>query len=405
MNITQWPADNVERRAVVDLIPYERNARTHSPEQVDQIAASMQEWGWTVPILVDEDGQIIAGHGRLAAARNLDIEEVPVMVASGWTDAQKKAYSIADNQLALNAGWDMDMLTLEFKDLKEWGFDGELTGFPTIDDLLADRTDGLTDPDDVPEADPISEVGDVWELGKHRLMCGDSTSKQDVDALLEGAIPHLMVTDPPYGVSYDPDWRNVAERANGTPFGASAVGTVDNDDRADWREAWALFPGDVAYVWHAGNKAHVSAASIEAAGFAIRAQIIWCKNNIVIGRGHYHGKHEPCWYAVREGKTGHWNGDRKQSTVWMIDKPMKSETGHSTQKPVECMRKPVINNSKANDAVYDPFMGSGTTIIACEMEARVCYGMELNPEYVDIAVKRWEQFTGREAVRHEAARS
>ena len=402
MNLTHWPADNVERRAVADLIPYERNARTHSPEQVNQIAESMREWGWTVPILVDEGGQIIAGHGRLAAARKLDLDDVPVMVAKGWSDAQKKAYSIADNQLALNAGWDMDLLHLEFKDLQEWGFDGDLTGFPGIDDLLANRTEGLVDPDDIPEAECISEVGDVWELGRHRLMCGDATSKQDVDTLLDGAAPHLMVTDPPYGVEYDAKWRTNAGLQK-----TGAHGKVSNDDRADWREAWALFPGDVAYCWSPpGTDQFQHYQSLVAAGFDIRMQIIWAKSRLVIGRGHYHVQHEPCWYAVRDGKTGHWQGSRKESTVWQIDKPMKSETGHSTQKPVECMRKPVMNNSSANDAVYDPFMGSGTTIIACEMEARICFGMELNPEYVDIAVKRWEQFTGREAVRHgKAARS
>ena len=176
-----------------------------------------------------------------------------------------------------------------------------------------------------------------------------------------------------------------------------------NDDRSDWREAWALFPGDVAYIWHSGNKAHVVAESIEAAGFDIRAQIIWAKSQFVIGRGHYHPHHEPCWYAVRtkQGATGHWQGDRKQSTLWQIDKPRKSETGHSTQKPVECMKRPIENNSSPGQAVYEPFSGSGTTIIAAEMTGRTCHAIELNPAYIDVAVKRWEQFTGQKATREE----
>lgn len=191
-------------------------------------------------------------------------------------------------------------------------------------------------------------------------------------------------------------------RADGSAVGGRAIGKVRNDDNADWSEAWALFPGDVAYIWHAGNKAHIVASSLNDAGFNIRAQIIWAKNNMVIGRGDYHPKHEPCWYAVRKGKKGHYCGGRKQTTVWDIDKPMKSETGHSTQKPVECMKRPVENNSSPGQAIYEPFSGSGTTIIACEMTARCCYAMELNPSYVDMAIMRWQNFTGEEAV-HEAS--
>ena len=207
-----------------------------------------------------------------------------------------------------------------------------------------------------------------------------------------------MVTDPPYGVEYDADWRNKATRADGSPIGASALGEVLNDDRADWREAWALFPGDVAYVWHAGSRSHVVADSLVACGFNLYSLIVWGKNTLVIGRGHYHPKHEPCWYAVRKGKTGHWQGDRKQTTLWEIDKPQKSETGHSTQKPIECMKRPIENNSKPGDGVYEPFSGSGTTIIAAEQTGRRCYAMELSPNYVDVAVRRWQNFTGKRAV-------
>ena len=399
----RWPADQVERRAVTSLVPYARNARTHSDEQVAQIAASISEWGWTVPVLVDEGGGIIAGHGRVLAAQRLGLAEVPVMVATGWTEAQRRAYVLADNKLALNAGWDTDLLKLELSDLKEVGADLDLIGFSDaeLEVLLAPAgTQGLTDPDETPEppVDPVSGPGDVWQLGRHRIICGDSTDALVVEKLLGDVRPHLMVTDPPYGVEYDADWRNKALRADGTPIAGRAVGKVENDDRADWRDAWALFPGEVAYVWHAGNKAHIVAESLMANDFDIRAQIIWAKNNIVIGRGHYHPKHEPCWYAVRKGGTGHWGGDRKQTTVWDIPKPQKSETGHSTQKPVECMKRPIENNSSPGQAVYEPFSGSGTTIIACEMTGRHCYAIELNPAYVDVAVKRWQEFTGQQAV-------
>lgn len=407
---SEWPAANVEMRAISGLVPYARNSRTHSPEQIAQIAASMREWGWTNPVLVDEQDTIIAGHGRVLAAQKLGIEQAPVMVARGWSDAQKRAYVIADNKLALNAGWDMDKLAVEIGDLSGMGFDLNLTGFSAdeLGKMVPGGTDGLTDPDDVPEAPAraVTVPGDTWILGKHRLRCGDSTSATDVEALLAGVSPHLMVTDPPYGVEYEAGWRNEAMPHKNDPTrwkdgSGSPTGSVLNDDKADWREAWALFPGDVAYVWHAGNMAHTVADSLLACGLHIRAQIIWAKSQFVIGRGDYHPQHEPCWYAVRKGKTGHYDGGRKQSTLWQIEKPRKSETGHSTQKPVECMKRPIENNSSPGQAVYEPFSGSGTTIIAGEMTGRCIYAMELNPAYVDVAVKRWQDFTGQKAV-HEA---
>jgi DNA modification methylase len=399
---TVWPADKVERRAVASLVPYARNARTHSPDQVDQIAASIREFGWTIPVLVDEEGTLIAGHGRVMAAKKLGISEVPVMVAEGWSEAQRKAYVLADNKLALNAGWDNELLRVELEGLKELDFDISLTGFSgdELVSILADKTDGLTDPDQTPEPplEPVSVLGDVWLLGKHRIVCGSSTEVDSVDKALNGVKPHLMVTDPPYGVEYDADWRNKAMRADGSKVGGRAVGKVLNDDKADWREAWALFPGDVAYVWHAGLYAGSVAESLTVCDFGLRSQIIWAKSNFAIGRGDYHWHHEPCWYAVRNGKNGHYDGGRKQSTLWQIDKPQKSETGHSTQKPVECMKRPIENNSSPGQAVYEPFSGSGTTIIAAEMTGRCCHAIELNPAYVDVAVTRWQDFTGNEAV-------
>jgi DNA modification methylase len=413
--VTQWPADKVERRAVATLVPYARNARTHSQAQIDQIAASIREWGWTVPVLVDEEGGIIAGHGRVLAAQKLGISDVPVMVAAGWSEAQRRAYVLADNKLALNATWDDANLEIELGDLKGLGFDLSLSGFSDeeLSNLLAGATIGLTDPDEAPEppAIPVTDLGDVWLLGRHRLVCGDCTDPLVVDKALGGVKPHLMVTDPPYGVEYDAAWRNEAGRSvNGTTqriasgkviklIGSRAIGKVLNDDRADWRDAWSLFPGDVAYVWHGAMMVTESRDALASAGFEMRAQIIWAKNNFAISRGHYHFRHEPCWYAVRKGSTGHWRGGHNQTSVWDIDKPQKSETGHSTQKPVECMKRPIENNSSPGQAVYDPFVGSGTTIIAAEMTGRACHAIELNPAYVDVAVKRWENFMGNRAVR------
>lgn len=391
----QWPADTVERRSVASLVPYARNARTHSLEQIDQIAASIREWGWTVPVLVDEQGGIIAGHGRVLAAQKLGIADVPAMTAAGWTEAQKRAYVLADNKLALNAGWDTDLLKIEMGELADLDFDMPLIGFndDELAALLADKTEGLTDPDEAPEppVNPVTIEGDVWLLGKHRIICGDSTKAEVVAKVLNGVEPHLMVTDPPYGVEYDP----VAARKASA---GSAKGKVLNDDRADWTEAWALFPGEIAYVWHAMLHAGTVFESLTASGFAIRAEIVWAKSQLVMSRGHYHPQHESCWYGVRESGTAHWTGDRKQSTLWQIDKPLKSETGHGTQKPVECMKRPIENNSSPGQAVYEPFSGSGTTIIAGEMTGRHVYAIELSPAYVDVAVKRWQDFTGKQAI-------
>ncbi|MBL6081581.1 site-specific DNA-methyltransferase [Belnapia sp. T18] len=394
-----WAADAVERRSIGSLIPYARNARTHSDAQVAQIAASIQEWGWTVPVLVDEEGGIIAGHGRVLAARQLGYAEVPVMVARGWSDAQKRAYVLADNKLALNAGWNEEQLRVELADLRGMGADLSLIGFSEgeLTSLLVEGTAGLTDPDAVPEvpAEPVTRPGDVWLLGRHRLVCGDSTTPEAVEAALGSVRPHLMVTDPPYGVEYDPAWRNRAGLST-----TRRTGAVANDDRADWREAWALFPGEVAYVWHGALHAAAVAESLTACGFEIRAQIVWAKDRLVLGRGHYHWQHEPCWYAVRKAAGGHWAGDRKQTTLWQIaSRGQDAETVHGTQKPVECMRRPIENNSSPGQAVYEPFCGSGTTLIAAEMTGRTCHAIELSPAYVDVSVLRWQAFTGQQAVR------
>lgn len=391
-------------RPIGELIPYARNARTHSDAQVALIAGSIREYGFTNPVLVDGANGIIAGHGRVLAARQLGLASVPTIELAHLTETQKQAYILADNRLAEAAGWDKDLLALELGDLRDLGVDLTALGFD-LGELDALLNAGTPDPreDEVPDppAVPVSQAGDLWLLGKHRLLCGDSTSAADVARLLNGVKPTLMVSDPPYGVAYDPAWRNRAGLSE-----TKRTGKVLNDDRADWREAWALFPGDVAYVWHGALHATTVAESLMACGFAIRSQIIWAKERLVLSRGDYHWQHEPCWYAVRTTGKGHWSGDRKQTTLWSIpSRDQDARTVHGTQKPVECMRRPMLNNASPGQAVYEPFSGSGSSIIAAETSGRVCHAMELDPIYVDVAVTRWQAFTGKEAVLEGDGRS
>jgi DNA modification methylase len=392
------------------MIPYANNPRLHSEADLEKIAASIRKWGWTNPVLVDEQGVLIAGHGRVAAAARLGLKSIPVIVAHGWSEEEKQAYRLADNELAARANWDSDLLRSELRDLKFGGFDLDLIGFEPdrLDEILAGLgSSGLTDPDSVPEIPDrsVTRPGDVWGLGDHLVVCGDSTSAADVAPVLARSKPHLMVADPPYGVSYDPAWR--ARRGLGA--GNLAQGKVLNDDRADWREAYALFPGDVAYIWHGALHGDVVAAGLAACGLHPRAQIIWVKQHFTLGRGDYHWKHETCWYAVREGRTSHWGGDRTQTTVWEIannnpfgNRQREQSWGHGTQKPVECMRRPILNNSRPGQLIYDPFLGTGTSLIAAEMSGRICCGLEISPAYVDVILQRWQTFTGQTAV-HQAS--
>jgi len=405
-----WPADRLERWPIERLIPYANNARLHSEADLDKLAAAIRKWGWTTPVLVDEQGNLLAGHGRIAAAPRAGVTSIPVIVARGWSEEEKRAYRLADNQLAARASWDPDLLGRELQELGFGGFDLGLIGFEPdqLETILAGMgSSGLTDPDSVPEVpdQPVTRLGDLWLLGDHRVGCGDSTNSADVAQVLAGTEPHLMVTDPPYGVSYEPSWRSRRTLSRGK----LAQGKVLNDDRADWREAYALFAGDVAYVWHGALHGDVIAANLAGCGLQPRAQIIWAKQHFTLGRSDYHWKHEVCWYAVREGKISHWQGDRRQTTVWEIannnpfGNPQREQSwGHGTQKPVECMRRPIANNSRPGQAVYDPFLGSGTSVIAAEMTGRVCFGIELSPHYVDVVVRRWQLFTGG-AARHQAS--
>ncbi len=395
----EWPALKSETRHTASLSPYARNARTHSKAQVAQIADSIKEWGWTNPILIDEDDTIIAGHGRVLAAELIEIEVVPVVVADSWTTEQKRAYVLADNRLALSAGWDNDLLSLELTELSGLDFDINLIGFEPLE-LKTLMRDGKLDDDDaaappLPEA-PTSAAGDIWLLGPHRLICGDATDAKVVDAVLDGVVPRLMVTDPPYGVEYNPKWRHDAGVNN-----SKRIGKVENDERIDWTAAWRLFPGDVAYVWHAGLHAGEVALNLQEAGLVIRSQIIWSKDRFAISRGNYHWHHEPCWYAVREKKKAHWIGGRKESTLWEIagsNSSGEEKTIHGTQKPLECMGRPMRNHDA--EAVYDPFLGSGSTLIAAQKQDRRCFAIDIDPRYVDVAVIRWQNLTGKDAVLH-----
>jgi DNA modification methylase len=391
----------LETVGIETLSPDPANVRKHGQRNMDAIKASLRRFGQQKPIVVDAKGIVLAGNGTLAAARDLGWREIQI-VRTELTGSQATAFGIADNRSAELAEWD-EKLADVLASLKAEDFPLEEIGFD-LDELEALKPEVKSDADAEPQIDKAEELraklgvelGQVWQLGEHRITCGDSTSAEVVKRLLGEEKPHLMVTDPPYGVKYDANWRNEAKRADGSPIGASAIGKVSNDDKADWREAWALFPGDVAYVWHADRNSPVVASSLEVNNFAMRALIVWGKHQFVIGRGDYHSQHEPCWYAVRKGATGHYNGDRTQSTLWEIDKPQKSETGHSTQKPIECMERPIRNNSKPGELIYEPFSGSGTTIIACERIGRKCRAIELNPAYVAVAIQRWADATGKE---------
>jgi DNA modification methylase len=406
IQVEQWPIDR--------LVPSEANPRTHSPEQVAQIAASIREFGFVNPILVGADDKIIAGEGRYRAALTLGMRKVPVIRLEHLSEVQRRALAIADNQLALNAGWDEQMLRQQLAALKDENFDLDLLGFDDFElarQLAEEQAAGLTDEDEVP-AIPTARVtrpGDLWLLRpnkerQHRLLCGDATAGQDATRLLaKQQPPILMVTDPPYGVDLEPEWREQAGLNPRTRQG----GKVANDNRIDWSEAWTLFPGDVVYLWHAGIHAGEVARGLQSCGFEIRSQIVWVKQHFAISRGAYHWRHEPCWYAVRKGQNGHWRGDRTQNTVWEVANlnPFGGETageneatGHGTQKPVEILRRPLLNHTRLGEACYDPFLGSGSTLIAAETSDRICYGMEIDPRYVDVGVLRWQRFTGKQAV-------
>jgi len=402
----QNPADKVEQWPIDRLVPYAKNSRTHSDAQVAQIAASIKEWGFTTAVLVDEDGGIIAGHGRLMAARKLGMAEVPVMVAAGWSDAQKRAYVIADNKLALNAGWDNELLALELADIQGLGFDVELTGFSDeeIKDLMpVETTEGLTDEDDAPtvQENPVTVPGDVWVMGKHRLLCGDSTSVDDLGKLCESQLVDMWLTDPPYNVAYEGKTKDALKIKN------DSMG--DDQFRQFLRDAYTaadtvMKPGAVFYIWHADLEGYNFRGAAKDAGWTVRQCLIWKKSSMVMGRQDYHWKHEPCLYGWKEGAGHLWAADRKQTTILEFDKPSRNGE-HPTMKPVALFEYQLLNNTKGGDIVLDSFGGSGTTLIAAEKNGRVARLMELDPKYCDVIVKRWQDFTGQKAVHAESGKT
>jgi DNA modification methylase len=387
----------IETKLISDLIPYVNNARTHSDEQVTQIASSIKEFGFNNPILIDKDNGIIAGHGRLEAAKKLGYTEVPTIRLEHLTDTQRKAFILADNRIALNSGWDTTLLSLELKeldtelDLTSLGFDAkELAAL-----LAPEQVEGNTDEDSVPDVpeEPITKLGDIYQLGNHRLMCGDSTSIDAVEKLMDGQLADQLVTDPPYNIAYE--------------GGSKKREQIKNDEMAD--EEFRQFlkdvyiaadavmkAGAVFYIWHADTEGYNFRGAARDMGWRVRQTLIWNKDNSAFGRSDYHWKHEPCLYGWKEGSAHLWATDRKQTTVISCKRPSKSDL-HPTMKPVELMEYQILNNTKGSDIVLDLFGGSGSTLIASEKIGRQARLMELDPKYCDVIVKRWEEFTGKKA--------
>lgn len=384
-------------KPIDDLIPYVNNSRTHSDEQVTQLAASIMEFGFTNPILIDEDNGVIAGHGRIMAAKKLDYKELPCVILTDLTEAQKKALVIADNQLALNAGWDLDVLKLELQTLDELDFGLDLLGFEDtfVDGLLNDPDEATGTEDDVPDlpVEAVSKAGDVWILGEHRLMCGDSTNLEAVEQLCGGQLVDMLMTDPPYNVAYEGKTKDSL--------------TIENDEMggADFRQFLVdayttadavMKSGAVFYIWHADSEGYNFRGAAHDIGWQIRQCLIWKKNSMVMGRQDYHWQHEPCLYGWKAGASHLWAADRKQTTILEFDRPTRNDV-HPTMKPVDLIEYQILNNTKGQDIVLDLFGGSGTTLIACEKSNRVARLMELDPIYCDVIVQRWQEYTGQRA--------
>jgi len=358
------------------------NPRRISKERLDALCKSIKEFPKMMslrPIIIDKDGVILGGNMRYRALKKLGYKEIPdewVKKDGELTEEERRRFIIVDNNEYGEYDWDILYDKWDKDELLSWGL--ELPDF----DLPEDKV--IEDDYEVPEEiETDIKLGDLFEIGQHRLLCGDATKKEDVEKLLNGDKPYLTVTDPPYGVNYDPEWRN-----NLHGYSNIAALKVKNDDNASWIEVWKLSPSNVFYIWMAGLNIHITINELLNCKIQARSEIIWRKNNIVISRGNYHWQHESCVYAVRKNYNAKWIGDRKQSTVWEIDKNLKSETGHSTQKPIECMARPIRNHE---GDVYDPFLGSGTTMVAAHQLGRKCYGMEIEPKYCQIVIDRMKK--------------
>jgi DNA modification methylase len=392
------------------LVFYARNPRKNDAA-VDRMCGSIREFGFKIPCLVRSDGEVIDGHLRLKAARKLGITDIPVILCDEWTPAQVKAFRLMVNRSATWADWDDDLLKLELLDLQTSDYDLALTGFDTkeIDDLILND---IADEDAVPPVPitPVSRVGDLWLCGSHRVLCGDATDPESVSRLLGDRKPLLMVVDPPYGIELDSEWRDRAHLNKRGPAEPSYLKhrtkghqetTISGDTRADWSEAFALVPSlEVAYAWHASRFTREVLDGLLRIGFVHHQQIIWDKGRAVLTRTHYWFAHEPCWYVRK--KNAPWYGKAgENSTIWNSPSPKfimggsgEEKYDHPTQKPVALMRKSILNHTKRGESVYDPFLGSGTTLAAAEVNGRVCYGLELDPKYVDVVVERWQGLSG-----------
>ena len=412
LQIQIWPIDK--------LVPYARNPRKNDPA-VDRMCSSIREFGFKIPVLARSNGDVVDGHLRLKAARKLgswpggDTAGIPVILCDEWSESQVKAFRLMVNRSVAWAAWDEELLALELQELNAADFDLDLTGFnpKEIDDLLA-----LPDEERANEAppapeNPVSRSGDLWLCGKHRVLSGDSTSADDVAKLLGDRQPRLMVTDPPYGIELDSEWRDRAGLNGCGPAEASYMKkrteghtetTISGDTRADWSEAFELVPSiQIAYVWHASVFTREVLDGLLRIGFLYPQQIIWNKGRTVLTRTHYWYQHEPAWYCRK--KNAPWFGKAgENSTVWDSPSPKfimggsdEEKYDHPTQKPIDLMRRPILNHTKRGELVYEPFLGSGTTLAAAELTERICFGMELDPKYVDVIVQRWQSLSGKKA--------
>lgn len=392
---------------ISDIVPYINNARTHSEDQIMQIRSSIREFGFTAPIIIDKEKNLIAGHGRIAAAKLEGMSEVPAVIVSGLSEGQKKALIIADNKIALNAGWDESLLKIELELLQDMDFDLSILGF-NDDEMAAllgkiEPTVGLTDEDVVPEAPavPKTVLGDVWLLGNHRLMCGDSTSIDAVEKLMDGKKADMWLTDPPYNVAYEGKTKDALKIKNDSMSNDSfRQFLTDSYVAADA----VMKGGAVFYIWHSDSEGYNFRGAAKDAGWTVRQCLIWKKSTLVMGRQDYHWKHEPCLYGWKDGAGHLWASDRKQTTILEFDKPMRNGE-HPTMKPVELFQYQMLNNTKGQDVVLDSFGGSGTTLIAAEKNGRYSFIMELDPKYCDVIIKRWQDFTGKKATHAETGKT
>jgi DNA modification methylase len=412
--LTQPATQRIELWPIDKLIFYARNPRKND-SAVDRMCGSIREFGFKIPVLARSDGEVVDGHLRLKAARKLGITEVPVILCDEWTPAQVKAFRLMVNRSVTWADWDEELLALELQDIQAADFDLSLTGFDPgeIDGLLALEDEEIANATPPLPETPVSRLGDLWTLASHRLLCGDATSAEVVARLLGERKPRLLVTDPPYGIELDSEWRDRAGLNGCGPAEASYMKkrtaghtetSISGDTRADWSEAFALVPSlEVAYVWHASKFTREVLDGLLRIGFLHHQQIIWDKGRTVLTRTLYWFQHEPCWFVRK--KNAPWYGKAgENSTIWVSPSPKfimggaeEDKFDHPTQKPVELMRRPILNHLRRGELVYDPFLGSGTTLAAAELTERVCYGLELDPKYVDVIVQRWQGLSGKNA--------